>query len=95
MDYSTQVVLSCLLAMQSLLSSTSWLLQSQRETQEQAIDVQVATDQIQVCWEPKTGMRLEGPCRACSEPEALVFVFQRGKTSQVLRLGQPRVCEGP
>lgn len=26
------------------------------------------------------GMRLEGPCRAYSEQEALVFVFCRGKT---------------
>lgn len=46
---NAQVVLSCLLALQSLLTSTSWLLQSQ--TEEQAVDVQVATEQIQVCWE--------------------------------------------
>lgn len=76
-------MLSCLLAFQSLLPSTSWLLQSQGETQEQAIDVQVATDQIQVCWEPKRGMRLEELHGAYSEQKALVFVFHRGKTTQL------------
>lgn len=33
--------------------------------------------------------RLEGPCGACSEQEALVFIFHVGKNSQ-LGLRQPR-----
>lgn len=36
---NAQVTLSCLLVFQSSLPSTSWLLQSRRETQEQAVDV--------------------------------------------------------